>query len=149
MTMINQRLATLLFVILGLSGFTKAQDIDQSDLYFSVYFGSGFESDSLSLSINSTQVFSNHHLHSIPNLGLAGGGVKIIRDGKKLYALNSDDKVSKTCDKTPEEVSFRFLFRGKEQVFDVQQTKGRYLVFSCGVNGEIVLEQLEKEPIFM
>ena len=127
----------------------QAQNADQSDPYFDVYFGSGFEKDSLSLSINNANVFSNHHLHSIPNLGLADGGVKIIRDGKKLYAFNSDNKVSKAHDKTPEEVSFRFLFRGKEQVFDVQQTKGRYLVFSCGVNGEIVLEQLEKEPAFM
>ena len=147
MTALKLFLLSLILSLIHAS--TQAQNTRQSDLYFSIYFGGGFERDSLSLSINSVEVFSNHHLHSVPNLGLAGGGVKIIRDGKKLYVLNSDDKVSKTCDKTPEEVSFKFIFRGKEHVFDVQDEKGRYLIFSCGVNGEIVLEQLEKEPAFM
>lgn len=109
------------------------------------------EGDSIHLVVNNTVVHENQGLYSA-SYGSSPGRVLIIRHKKELIACKTDEYPEKISYigkvKQKNHLKIDAVFRGKNYEFNIDLTKGKFIVFSTPFEGGLEMSQHLKVPAF-
>ncbi len=143
----------LLFAFLLIGNLVFSQKI-VAENYCKIFFGEGFgrtQSDSIHFIVNNIVVHENQGLYSL-SYGSSPGRILVIRLKNELIACTTDDY--------PEKISYlgkikkrnlleiKAVFRGDHYQFNIDLTKGKFIIFDARFEGKLEYSQHLKPPRF-
>lgn len=139
----------LIHVFIVICSFCFSQQESKPTLYMDIYFGGGFVGgDFLTMEIDGSRIYERYGIYSIPNLALANGSIKVLRDDTQLFWINSEDQVGKLNVDAKDTYTIMIYLRGQVQEVELNLERGKYVIISIDKDEKVELSQLDHIPQF-